>query len=445
MPRIFDFARIFGRGAGLAVAQARAAELRGDLAHAAVLFAQAGRLDEAARVMVLRGDAEPEPAVRLRHYLQAVATAPPGSVAHVHATRKRAGAVLAMAGEPPLTAALRHDVTDAARALEGIGEHALAAEAYARAGDVEGQVRALARAGDIERLDAVLAEEHGRNRDRIARVSAHGEATALASSGSRREALALARASSDPALREKGQALARDRATGSVAHLALHGRRIAVALGETVVLGRQPAQDAVSLPLPLPPEPDASSRERSAADAHRSPGAGRRPWEGTITIASPAVSRRHLAVARRGEAVVVRDLGSRNGTTLRGLRLTGEVPMGGGIELLMGGEVPVVIGPTDALPGAVRIDVGGPSWIAPLGPAWLGVGRWRLERGEDDWLELVTEADPAAFAGPMLLAPRVTLLEGDAFATSRGGPAVLEVRATDRGDGDHHGPPGERP
>ena len=47
------------------LAQARAAELRGELAQAAALFAQAGRLDEASRVMLIRGDGEADPAARL--------------------------------------------------------------------------------------------------------------------------------------------------------------------------------------------------------------------------------------------------------------------------------------------------------------------------------------------------------------------------------------------
>ena len=37
------------------LARARAAELRGELAQAATLFAEAGRADEAARVMILCG------------------------------------------------------------------------------------------------------------------------------------------------------------------------------------------------------------------------------------------------------------------------------------------------------------------------------------------------------------------------------------------------------
>src|SRR5258708_821061 len=101
--------RIFGKilGRGGALAQARAAELRGELAQAAALFAQAGRRDESARVMILRGDAEAESLARLRHYAQALATSPEDSSVRAHARRRHAHTVLAMTADSPLTAALR--------------------------------------------------------------------------------------------------------------------------------------------------------------------------------------------------------------------------------------------------------------------------------------------------------------------------------------------------
>jgi hypothetical protein len=406
MPRIFG--RFFGKGDGLA--HARAAELRGDLAHAAVLFAQAGRPDEAARVMVLRGDVEADPATRLRHYLQAMSAAPAGSGAQAHATRKRAAAVLALCEEVPLTRALRHDVTDAAKALEAVGDHSLAADAYARIEDIEGQVRALTRAGEIERLDAVLAEEHGRDRARIARRQAHDEIDALTASGLRREAAALARGSDDDDLRRRGLDLEGLRIAGGAVRAVLRGKRLTIALGDEVVVGRQPE----------------TARGR-----------------GAIAVASAAVSRTHVAIRRRGGAVVVTDLGSRNGTRLRGLAVGGDVAVEGGVELHLGGEVPLVVRPSADLANAVDVEIGGGRWVAPLGPARLGIGQWQLERAEDDWIELVTGGDPPAFSGPMLLAPRVTLAAGDVFAVERRGAAALEILGGDRDDRDR-GQRGER-
>jgi hypothetical protein len=381
--------RLFGRklqvGAARLLARARTAELRGELAQAAALFAEAGRLDEASRVMILRGDGEADPAARLRHYVQARATAPPGSDALTRAQRKHALLVLALAESEIATSSLKQDLLDAARVLEAIGEPAQAAEAYARAGDVEGEARALTRAGDVDKLDALLVGQQGRDRESLAGREAHEEIAALLASGRRREAVAMALASGDEAVRERGRGLEQRRVAGDVVGLWLAGREMKMVLGAEVVIGRV----------------------------------------APIAIASAALSRQHLRVSRRGDDVVVRDLGSRNGTLLRGLALAGEATVGEGIELRLGKEVPLVVRPAPELPGAVALEIGGARYLAPLGPAKLGVGAWRLERGPDGWVELATDDDPPAFAGVMHLAPRVTLLRGDVIARERGGAAVL--------------------
>lgn len=369
------------------LAQARAAELRGELAQAAALFAQAGRLDEASRVMLIRGDGEADPAARLRHYSQAVATAPEGGEARTQATRKHALLVLALAAGDSTAPTLRHDLLQAAADLEAIGEDEKAAEAYARAGDVEGEARTLARAGDVERLDALLATQQGRDREAHARREAHEELAILAASGRRREAVALASGSSDPAVRERGRGLEMRRVGGEVVRVNLEGRAMTLVLGTEVVIGRV----------------------------------------GAIAVASAAVSRQHVAIARRGDDVVVRDLGSRNGTLLRGLALVGEAVVADAIEVRLGKEVPLLVRRATELPGAVVLEVGGMRYIAPLGPARLGVGAWRLERADDGWVELLTGDNPPAFAGAIQLAQTVTLLSGDAIARERGGAPILRL------------------
>jgi FHA domain len=178
------------------------------------------------------------------------------------------------------------------------------------------------------------------------------------------------------------------RVTGDVVPLELRGRALRMVLGEEVVVGRV----------------------------------------ATLSIASTAVSRRHVVVARKGADIVVRDLGSRNGTTLRGLALAGEARVGEGIEVRLGNEVPMVVRPTDELGGAALIELAGERYLAPLGKATLGVGAWALERGDDGWAELVTSDSPPAFADTLQLSPRVTLLAGDAVAAERGGAVVLRVR-----------------
>lgn len=377
--------------AALTLAHARAAELRGQLGHAASLFEQAGRADEAARVILLQGDAAIDTSERLAHYLQAAHTAPEGSAVAVQARRKRANLLLAVAGETPSpTMALRQALLDVARELEETGEFEAAAEAYARGGSEEGQARSLARAGDVDRLDALLLEQQGRDRRVLARRQAHGELRSLAATGRRREALALAREwSEEGGFEEQAKAIEARRLAAPVLRATLRGHTMNVALGGEVVVGRS----------------------------------------ATIPVAAGVVSREHVVIVRRGEEVFVRDLGGTNGTTLRGLALAagGEAGVGDGVELRLGGQVPLVVRPTNEMKGAMAIEVGGVRYVAPLGAAILGVGGWVLERGSDGWIELVTRHDPTGYADGIELADRVTLLAGDAVGTEREGPPVFEV------------------
>jgi FHA domain len=414
MPRIFG--RVFGKASALA--KARAAELRGDLAPATVLFAQAGRLDEAARVMVLRGDAESDGATRVRHYTQAIATAPKGSGVSVHALRKRAGAVLSIAENAPIAPAAKQDVWQAARDLESIGEYGRAADAYACADDVEGQTRALTRAGDIDRLDVLLAERQGIEREAASRRQAADQLSALLAIGRRREAAAIARASGDEALRHRGRSIERGRIGGSVVRAVLGGKELLIAIGDEIVIGRG-GESARGASLPH------ASPSRPSHDETRHAGA-------VLTVASAAVSRRHLALFRSRGAPTVRDLESRNGTSLGGAKLIGETAVADGVELRLGGEVPVVVRPSADLPGALAVDVAGARYLAQLGPAILGIGRWSLRVGEDGWVELSTEDEPPAFAGPLRLSDRVSLVAGDCLAVERGGVPLFEVRAYGR-------------
>ncbi len=346
--------------------------------------------------MVLRGDADIDPAARLRHYTQAVATAPEGSPAAAHAARKRAAAVVDLAADLPMTASLRHELAAAARELEAIGDTGRATLAYARAGDLEGEVRALARAGEVEKVDALLLAQQGRDRDARSRRMASEEVEMLVASGRRREAAALARASPDEGVRARGAAVASRRAAGCIVRAAVRGHEILLVLGHDVVIGRDPPRDD--------------------------------PRQGRIAVASAALSRRHVVVSRSGDEFAVRDLGSRNGTTLRGLTLAGDTRVGDGLELRLGREVPLSLHPATELAGSLAVEVCGTRYVVPLGAAPLGIGRWRLETGDDDWIELITEDAPPAFAGPLQLAPNVTLVVGDTIAAERGGAPVLEVR-----------------
>lgn len=148
-----------------------------------------------------------------------------------------------------------------------------------------------------------------------------------------------------------------------------------------------------------------------------------------IPVAAGVVSREHVVISRRGEEVFVRDLGGTNGTTLRGLALAAgvEACVGDGVELRLGGQVPLVVRPTTEMKGAMAIEVGGRRYVAPLGAAILGVGSWVLQRGSDGWVELVTHHNPTSYADALELADCVTLLAGDAIAMEREGLPVFQV------------------
>jgi pSer/pThr/pTyr-binding forkhead associated (FHA) protein len=61
-----------------------------------------------------------------------------------------------------------------------------------------------------------------------------------------------------------------------------------------------------------------------------------RSHECDLRLACPMVSRRHCELIVRGQELTVRDLNSRNGTFVNGLRVTGERRLLSGDELEMG-------------------------------------------------------------------------------------------------------------
>src|SRR5258706_2033465 len=355
----------------------RRAELRGARARAQELWAEADRPDEAARVMLLRGDADGDVRHRLALYTQAAALAPEGHDVKRLARKKRAELTVAIASEHALSAVARHDVLEAAKELEAIGELAGAAKAYALVQDVESEARALAEAGDVERLEEVLEGGHAKERGARRLRQAHGEIDAHVASGRRREALALAEQLArerpdDPIARERATQIRARRALGPKLAIEHGGVRAQLLIGHEVIVGRT---------------------------------------EGALVLASHAVSRRHLRIARAGGVAVVEDLGSRNGTLLRGVRLASALPIGDGLDLKLGGEVSVRLSPSLEIAGAIAIEAAGSRYIAPLGPA--RVGPWSLETGEGEWLELVSDDAHLAFVSDVRLDARTTLLHGD--------------------------------
>jgi hypothetical protein len=343
--------------------------------------------------MILRGDAETDARTRMKHYTQAVATAPEGSVVRDDARKKRAALLVAQFGGSALSESAKRELRGAAGELLALGEATNAAEAYKLAGDAEGQAKALAQAGDVESLEQLLSEQQQKERAERERQNVHGDVDLLASSGRRREALAAAEkwlaTHDDHALRDRAAMLKARRVIGPVVRVRVRGKDTSIALGDDLVIGRT---------------------------------------EGTLHVPSQAVSRQHLRVMREGDSIIVRDLGSRNGTQLRGMNLVGAVPVpeSGGLELTLGKEVRVRIERSTILDGAVAVELGGQTYVAPLGRARVPNLPWELAAGDGGWVEIGCEGAPP-YAGDVRLGERVTLLSGDVLTNERGGAEILRV------------------
>jgi hypothetical protein len=398
-------ANIFGGRAAALARRAQRAETHGDLPLAAELYAEAERSEDAARVMMLRGDGEADARARLPHYVQAIATAPEDSPTRRAAREKRALLMIALAGDGALSAAGRHDVLEAAQELEDVGKPTEAAAAFARAGNVEGQARALAAAGSVDDLEDLLSEDADRRRRNRAHHEAQAEIDLRIACGRRREALELAESRlrehpDDFALRERISLLKTRRALGPTLEVRLQTeeglRSFSLALGAEVVIGRT-AGPGVALAVP-----------------------------------SHAVSRQHVRIGRETEGTVfVEDLASRNGTQLHGMNIGGRHPVpkdGEALSLVLGKEVPLAVRASRAMQGAVDIEIAGTVFLAPLGAAHLPDG-WALETAHDGWLELVCEEaiGAKAYIRDVELAGRTTLLVGDTVAHARGSVTVLEI------------------
>jgi hypothetical protein len=386
------FDNVFGKGR--IKAQAQSAELRGDFARAIELWVAAGAPDEASRVMVMRGDAEPEARARLGHFTQAASLATEGSAAWKIARTRRAQLMIALVGDQAVSAVAQRDLLDAARDLEAVGEHQEAAVAYARAKDREGQARALAAAGEVDELEHLLSSEQFQDRKDRARAQALGDIEVLLASGRRREA--LAKLDAICATGEPGDApelratQLRRKPQGPVFDLEVHGRHCRVPFGAELIVGRSDA---------------------------------------LITVPSSAVSRHHLRVFREGGRVLVEDLGSRNGTLLHGALLRGAIPVEGTLDLMLGREVPLHLSAGSSPGGALSVRISGQEYLVPLGPLSVDEGAFAVDLAGDGFLELSVPAGGHAFAGVTEWTDGATLLVGDQLSSRRDGARVFAVRS----------------
>jgi len=128
---------------------------------------------------------------------------------------------------------------------------------------------------------------------------------------------------------------------------------------------------------------------------------------------------------------------ARNGTLLAGARLDGAVPIGGGVSLELGGQVPCRLEPAtgDWPAPPVAVELAGERVLAPLGPllfrATNGSGAWQLDDardGADRFVVLRTPPGaPRLYRESYLLGERIELCVGDRLSDARGGPIRIAV------------------
>ena len=379
-----------GKGESRRARAARAKELAGDLAAAVELYVEAEMPDDAARVLLLRADAERSPEKRMAFCSLAAQTATGDEM------RKRALARKAKLGFDILRskggAFMQSELVAVARELEQAGELERAADAYALAGDTDSEVRALTAAGAIERLEERLRASDAAARDSRDQDFTLRKITDLDRTAERRAALELAASwlatHEDERVAEAARAIRARLARGPVIDVEIDGAACRYALGDEVTIGRGDA---------------------------------------TIMVASRAISRRHVRIFRKqtGE-VMVEDLATRNGTTLAGARLGSPIPVGAGVELLLGGEIPCAIAPGDG--GCHVVEVGGEKYLAPLGEALAGDWRLLHEAAGESFVVLRTPPGaPRPYLGGYELSAQVELCVGDQVRTSRNGPVKLTL------------------
>ncbi|EYF07356.1 FHA domain-containing protein [Chondromyces apiculatus] len=381
----------FGWGRGDGRRKAEAKELAGDLAAAVDLYIDAELHDEAARVLLLRADAEQAPERRLAFCAAAARTATSPDMVKGALRRKALMTFDLLVGRG--VSAMRSEVLAVAQELEHSGEPERAADAYAMAGDQESEARALAAAGAIEKLEERLRVSLTEARSVRERAEVLSRISDLDRVAERRTALAEAErwlaAHVDERVADAARAIRARLLRGPIVDLEVQGTTRRYALGDEVTLGRGDA---------------------------------------TIVIASRAISRIHARLRRGPEgAIEIEDLGTRNGTTIAGARLSGPLRIGGEVQVLLGGEVPCRLTPLQE--GGCEVELAGTRVVAPLQD--LAVGPWRLRCERVGPLCLVVLTTPPGADRPYLqgyqLAAAVELGTGDAIASARGGEVVFRV------------------
>jgi len=389
--------RIRGYGpSGYRAQRARKLAQGGDIAAAIDAFLGARQPDEAARLWLLRADAENTLSKRILFFEHAASAALDPELKRQARARK---ARLAFDLIRDKGSVVKSEICVVAADLMAAGEHLTAAEAFAIVGDTDGEIRALTAAGAIDRLEERLSGDAERSRETTQLNATLLRLKDLDRGGERRSALALARelGSSDRRVEDLVRTMRQRLVRGPLCELSLDGAAITLALGDEVTIGRGDA---------------------------------------AIVVESRALSRNHLRLYRAADgSLLAEDMGTRNGTSLGGAKLGGPVPIGERLLLLLGGEVECSLS-WQGGDGPLMIAVAGGSYLAPLGRFAFGAAdraaHIRLDgKGGDDLSFVVLETgESPMYREGLQLGPAVELAIGDQIGFQRSGePAVIVGRS----------------
>lgn len=293
--------------------QALDAEVEGDLRKAAYLWVEMGNPEKAAELMIRLGEKSRAIDEKVEAWADALRFLPDTDVEQRRGIEARIGvAVLTAARAQGATSAdAKRRLGDAASRLERAERWVEAADCHEILGDSDELARCLEKAGEIERLEKVLEASSARDQ-RAARlrrlVSEQELAAKVGARADARRALreAVGLAPEDPSIAALLRRLEEKWPRGRRLRLEVGGARVGIVGSLPLVVGRSDAD---------------------------------------VTVRGGSVSRRHCEIDRVGGVVVVRDLGSRNGTLIAGVPIGAEIALSGPTEIGLGDDVALRVSP----------------------------------------------------------------------------------------------------
>jgi hypothetical protein len=367
--------------------EAERAEVEGRYEDAARLYVEAGQRDEAFRVLTQVAEASER--LSVRRDLLSRASAIARTDAQRDAARSALAAVTLAEFElrPPTSDEDRIRLDEAAHDLERVGRHREAASGYKLLSDRESMERCLVAAGDVEAFDREASSAQAEERLKLRRRGAIERFEDFWVAGDRDGALDALQTwvrehPEDHEARRLGDERRATLVAGANMDLRVDGALVSVVGGFPCTLGREAA----------------------------------------LVVRGAGVSREHAVIERSGEELTVRDLGSRNGITLRGLPLSGAVTLEEGVTFGLGPDLSLTV---QRMHGALSlvIDRGmdrGKRLVLLTGPWRLPLGTLSLHEGTARF----APDGPVKLLGQRIVTP-FTLARGDRIDGQAGSIEIL--------------------